>query len=332
MSEGCPRLPTGTLGMARPPLAETRIQAILDNSRRRGAISRPAIIVMALALCIAATAVSLRAVAKTTAGERGIDKPGAPESSNPDNVSFDSGHEASAIQRLAHPSRRPAIASSMRSSRPNSSRLVAIMDADAAGNRAAVISAQEANSGKVFRADSSKLTRLSNAVIHWGAPQNGLQTGLAIEGDQNVFAISSTIVMHAYWRNASKKPIEFAYAWYAKYEMLEEVQTASGGHVDLQGTMWDIPPIKTSARLKPGEAVWAASPEMVLKPEAKQPFEPTAIVRPGKYRVRIMNVVAPWEGALPANTVPSMTQPYSDWIPFEVVDLGPGRSWGVRFS
>jgi len=75
--------------------------------------------------------------------------------------------------------------------------------------------------------------------------------------------------------------------------------------------------------LKPGEAIWAAAPEMTLAQERHNGLEVKALVKPGWYRIRCVNFSAPYDGPRPSDGVPANTQPYSGWIDFQVVGSGP---------
>jgi beta-lactamase regulating signal transducer with metallopeptidase domain len=277
------RLPFAAMPMARLPLAEARIRAILDTRRHRRPNSRPALLLAAMLPILGVPILSLRVVAAQKQVPSAITvKPSADAITAPSSAELNMDSIGTVPLTISKTASQPSLPSSSRSksteSGPEPS--IAMQSAPPVAPRLAVAAPPEEE----------------QPAIVWGPVVNGLQAGLRLVGAKGIYTRGEQIWQEAYLRNNSANEVSIQTIGGYESQGAPLITNAKGARVKVlqyfgMGLMW----VKTTA-VHPGEIAQVGrfavafqdalrSHEVApgLSSEAEE--APLALAGPGAYRL-----------------------------------------------
>jgi beta-lactamase regulating signal transducer with metallopeptidase domain len=210
------RLPLVALPMARPPVAETRIRAILDTGRDRRAASRSLLSCAALLLALVIPALALRAVAAS---------------------------EPPTVARVKTPPPAPPFPTALRAERsltpPALSvpalRIVPPLPSVPADRLSRMVLLAPTRPLPLLRSEPGPMhtaapaeTVPAGTAIVWGPIVNGLQAGLRLAGGRTSFAPGEPIWQETFLRNTSPRAVTVQAVGYYEEQGAPRIRNSKG--------------------------------------------------------------------------------------------------------
>jgi beta-lactamase regulating signal transducer with metallopeptidase domain len=234
------RLPFAAMPMARRPLAEARIRAILDTERLRRPNSRPALLLAAMLPILGVPILSLRVVAAQKSVPSAIAvTPSAGVIPAPSSAELNMDSIGTVPLTISKTESQPSLPSSSRSKREEAApeATIVMQPAPPVAPRLAVAAPPEEEL----------------PVIVWGPIVNGLQAGLRLVGAKGVYTRGEPIWQEAYLRNNSANEVSIQTIGGYESQGAALITNAKGARVKVlryfgMGLMW----VKTTP-VHPGE-------------------------------------------------------------------------------
>ncbi|MCW3095122.1 MAG: hypothetical protein JWL77_740 [Chthonomonadaceae bacterium] len=309
------RLPFSAMAMARRPLTEARIRAILDTDRHRRPNSRPVLLLAAMLPVLGVPILSLRVVAAPkTVPFVIVVTPSAGAIPAPSSAELNMDSIGTVPLTISKTESQPSLPSNSRSKREEAApeATIVMQSAPPVAPRLAVAAPPEEEP----------------PVIVWGPTVNGLQAGLRLVGAKGVYTRGEAIWQEAYLRNNSANEVSIQTIGGYESQGAALITNAKGAHVKVlryfgMGLMW----VKTTP-VRPGEIArvgrFAVAFQDALRPHEVAPglsFSaeevPIALAGPGAY------MLAQELSPLDATGKPLKKTVPTGAVPIRINDLAP---------
>lgn len=277
------RLPLSAMPMARLPLAEARIRAILDTTRQRQAASRSVLALAALLPALCLPLLSLRVVAAQEAHPpRFAASPSVPELPAPSSGDLTAPSLETAPLAIRTMAAEPSLPAGRRS------------NGEATASDPAV--ARMSSEPMAPRPNAAAPPDAEQSAIVWGPIVNGLQGGMRLVGARTGFAPGERIWQETYLRNRSPNAVSIDTIGGYESEGAPVITSAKGRRIKVLRFFGEGAMYKVQSPVHPGEMALvgrlAVTFHVGLHPHEPAPglaFEAEdsalALAGPGDYRL-----------------------------------------------
>jgi beta-lactamase regulating signal transducer with metallopeptidase domain len=255
--------PLSAMPMARPPLAEARIRAILAPARGRQSTSRALVLLAVLLPTCGIALLSLRA----TAARESRSAPLVPTPVSAAVSAPSSGEPVSmSAETVPLTIRKVALRSSLRTDR-----------AAPVGEAVPATTIALRGSEPPLMRSSPALPNPPQSIIRWGLPVNGLQAGLRLVAARVAFAPGEPIWQETYLRNHSQEAVSVETIGFYEEQGAPLITDAKGKRVKVLQYFGVGMMFKKSTRVAPGELALVEQVAVAFQAPERGPDRPREV-------------------------------------------------------